>query len=186
MPRESWPHRASFNVGHRGSLAAGQRRELYRLRGWGIDRCPCRCGDGLLGRECLEGVLAPLRDSGAKVFGGVDYPHECRANSLDNDGMRGGSGIHVCTDAVVGLAIEDRGVDVRAQPGDPTGDPVKLRRSQNRAHATTGVANTERTRPASHPSPRVSSSISSAHRLHNTGHGPHGRLIRAPGTVASS
>ena len=48
FPRESWPHRASFNVGHRGSLAAGQRRELYRLRGWGIDRCPCRCGDGLL------------------------------------------------------------------------------------------------------------------------------------------
>ena len=28
-----WPHRASFNVGHRGSLAAGQRRELYRLLG---------------------------------------------------------------------------------------------------------------------------------------------------------
>jgi AraC-like DNA-binding protein len=36
------------------------------------------------------------------------------------------------------------------------------------------------------PRPRASSSISSAHRLHNTVQGPHGRLIRAPGTVASS
>jgi hypothetical protein len=36
------------------------------------------------------------------------------------------------------------------------------------------------------PSPRASSSISSAHRLHNTVQGPHGRVIRAPGTFASS
>ena len=36
------------------------------------------------------------------------------------------------------------------------------------------------------PSPPASSSISSAHRLHNTGQGPHGRLIRAPETFASS
>jgi hypothetical protein len=36
------------------------------------------------------------------------------------------------------------------------------------------------------PSPQASSSISSAHRLHNTVQGPHGRLIPAPGTFASS
>jgi hypothetical protein len=68
--------------------------------------------------------VAPLGDSCAKVLGGVDYPHECRADSFDDDGVRGWFGIHLRADAVVGLTIEDRGVDVRAQAGDPTGDPL--------------------------------------------------------------
>lgn len=62
--------------------------------------------------------MAPLCDAGAKVLSGVDYPHECRANSLDDDGVGGRFGIHVGADAVVDLAIEDRGMDVRVQSGD--------------------------------------------------------------------